>query len=216
MPHGVSRCAGRFGGGATRLSDGSVILLIMAEVRDLEVRRSARRTRTLTVFRERGRLVALVPARMTAAQERELLPPLVERFLARESKRNGPVLDDELTTRARVLFARYLAERTGGPLPEFTVRWSGNQNRRWGSCTNATGAIRLSARLRNMPEWVSDYVLVHELSHLFEPNHSASFHHLVAGYPRVAEATAFLAGYQHAANAGDEDWFEVDAEGNED
>ena len=38
----------------------------------------------MTAFREHGRLVVVVPAAMTARQRRDLIPPLVERFLARE------------------------------------------------------------------------------------------------------------------------------------
>ena len=169
---------------------------------EVEVRRSARRRRTLTVFRERGRLVALVPARLTAAQERELVPPLVEKFLRREAGRRLPAQEDDLTRRARDLYDSYLATRTGVPVPVFTVRWVGNQQRRWGSCTSADGSIRLSARLRTMPLWVSDYVILHELAHLFEPNHSAAFHDLLAGYPHLERAKAFLQGYQHAADSG--------------
>lgn len=173
---------------------------------EVEIRRSARRRRTLTVFRERGRLVALVPARLTAVQERELVPPLVERFLRREARRSLPQQEDDLARRAHGLYDAYLAPRTAVPLPSFTVRWVGNQNRRWGSCTSAEGSIRLSDRLRTMPLWVSDYVILHELAHLFEPNHSAAFHHLLAGYPHLERAQAFLQGYQHATDAG------VDAE----
>lgn len=179
----------------------------MVDVPELEVRRSARRQRTLTVFRERGRLVALVPARMTARQERELLPPLVERFLAKEARRSGPVGQTQLERRAVDLYDAYLAPRADLPLPRFTVTWVTNQNHRWGSCTQGTGAIRLSSRLRTMPDWVVDYVLIHELAHLFEPNHSPSFHHLVAGYPAADRAKAFLEGYQHARSNGDEDGF---------
>ncbi|MCB0911389.1 MAG: M48 family metallopeptidase [Propionibacteriaceae bacterium] len=169
---------------------------------EVEVRRSARRRRTLTVFRERGRLVALVPARLSAAQERDLVPPLVEKFLRREARRSLPEQDEALTRRARDLFRAYLAPRTEVPLPAFTVRWVGNQNRRWGSCTSADGSIRLSDRLRTMPLWVSDYVILHELAHLFEPNHSAAFHDLLAGYPHLERARAFLQGYQHATDSG--------------
>ena len=50
-----------------------------------------------------------------------------------------------------------------------SVRWVDNQHRRWGSCTPADRSIRLSSRLRSMPEYVVDYVLVHELVHLLEP-----------------------------------------------
>lgn len=181
----------------------------MSAAAEIEVRRSARRKRTLTVFRERGQLVALVPARLSAAQERALLPQLVERFLKRESRRTLPAADDELTRRARRLYEAYLAPRVGSQLPAFTVTWVDNQLRRWGSCSSDSGRIRLSSRLRTMPLWVSDYVLVHELAHLFVPSHSAEFHHLLAGYPDLARAQAFLQGYQHAVDAGGPDW--VDA-----
>lgn len=180
---------------------------------EVEVRRSARRKRTLTVFRERGRLVALVPARLTIAQERALVPPLVERFLRREAQRTLPIEGDELAERARRLYDAFLAERSGLPLPAFTITWVDNQQRRWGSCSTASGRIRLSSRLRTMPLWVSDYVIVHELAHLFVPNHSAAFHHLMAGYPELARAEAFLQGYQFATDGGADAWpDDVDAE----
>jgi len=178
----------------------------MPAAAEVEVRRSARRKRTLTVFRERGRLVALVPARLTAAQERDLLPPLVNRFLQRESRRTLPASDEELAERSRRLYQRYLAPRAGGPLPAFGVTWVDNQQRRWGSCSSESGRIRLSSRLRTMPLWVSDYVLLHELAHLFVPTHSTEFHRLLAGYPDLDRAKAFLQGYQHATDSGGRDW----------
>ncbi len=152
----------------------------------------------MTVFREQGRLVALVPARLTVAQERSLLPPLVERFLRREAKRALPLSHDELASRAAGLYEQYLAARTGQPLPAFSIRWVDNQRRRWGSCSTDTGEIRLSSRLQTMPTWVSDYVVLHELAHLFVPSHAARFHGLLAGYPHRDRAQAFLQGYQHA------------------
>ena len=169
---------------------------------EVEVRRSARRKRTMTVFRERGQLVALVPAKLSATQERTLLPPLVERFLRREAMRTLPVPGDELAERAQRLYDAHLAARIELPLPPFSVTWVDNQRQRWGSCSAATGRIRLSSRLRTMPLWVADYVLLHELAHLFEPNHSSRFHHLLAAYPHRERAEAYLQGYQHAVNAG--------------
>jgi len=145
-------------------------------------------------------LVALVPARLSSAQERDLIPPLVEKFLRREARRTLPMPEDDLARRARDLYQTHLAGRTQVALPPFTVRWVDNQHRRWGSCTAAEGSIRLSARLRTMPLWVSDYVILHELAHLIEPNHSAAFHHLLAGYPHLERAQAFLQGYQHAVD----------------
>lgn len=175
----------------------------MAAEQNLEVRRSARRKRTVTVFRERGQLVALVPQRLTRAQEAELLGPLVERFLAREARAGSRLGDAELAERADQLYRRYLQRQVQLPLPAVQVRWVDNQLRRWGSCNYVTAEIRLSSRLRTMPGWVFDYVLLHELTHLYQPDHSAEFHRLLAAYPRLAEAKAYLRGYQHATDAGD-------------
>lgn len=50
---------------------------------------------------------------------------------------------------------------------------------RWGSCTPATGAIRLNLELVRYPPECLEYVLVHELIHLLEPRHSPRFYGLM-------------------------------------
>jgi predicted metal-dependent hydrolase len=54
-----------------------------------------------------------------------------------------------------------------------------NQRARWGSCATG-GRISLNWRLIQTPDEVRDYVLIHELMHLRQPNHSARFWALVA------------------------------------
>jgi predicted metal-dependent hydrolase len=107
-------------------------------------------------------------------------------------------------TRARDLSAAHL----GGRAVPVSVRWVENQNRRWGSCTPADGTIRLSGRLRGMPPFVVDYVLVHELAHLLEPNHNARFWSLVHAYPQAEKALGFLEGVEYGSGrhpgAGDD------------
>ena len=162
----------------------------------VELRRSARRRTTVTVFRENGRLVAVVPARISRREIDTVVPGLVERFVRREQARRPPQEPDELSQRAQALWERHLARAAGEPLPPFTVRWVTNQNHRWGSCTPADGTIRLSDRLRPMPAWVVDYVLLHETLHLVEHGHTRRFHDLLAHYPLAERAHGYLEGYQ--------------------
>lgn len=67
---------------------------------------------------------------------------------------------------------------------------------RWGSC-HPDGRIYLSWRLMLAPEWIGDYVVVHELAHLRHANHSSAFHALVARFhPQAVQARTWLR--QHA------------------
>ncbi len=165
----------------------------------VEVRRSARRRRTVTAYRESGRTIVLIPAAFTPAEERRWVAQMVAKLQTREERRRRSMGgDDELMTRARALSAAHL----DGVARPTSVRWVGNQQRRWGSCTPADGSIRLSSRLRTMPEYVVDYVLVHELAHLLEPGHDARFWALVARYPRAERARGFLEGVESARADG--------------
>nr|NLI49090.1 DUF45 domain-containing protein [Propionibacterium sp.] len=167
-----------------------------------EIRVSARRRRTLTAFREAGRLVVVVPATLSARQRRELVPPLVERFLAREAARGAPRGEADLSERVRALYRAHLQPQVGGEVPALGARWVANQHHRWGSCTPGTAELRISDRLRAMPGWVVDYVLLHEAAHLIEPEHSPAFHALLGCYPDAARAQAFLEGYEFARTMG--------------
>ena len=167
---------------------------IPADGSRVEVRRSARRRRTATAYRDRDTIVVLIPARLPRREEPALVADLVGRVLAREQRRAAPTTDDDLQARAEALADRYLAGPDGAPRPA-AVRWVTNQQQRWGSCTPTTGVIRLSHRLQTMPPWVVDYVLVHELAHLVEPAHGERFQRLVERYPRAERAEGFLEGF---------------------
>jgi predicted metal-dependent hydrolase len=169
---------------------------------DIEVRRSRRRRRTVTAYRDGNRTVVLIPARFSAAQEREWVDTMVARLSAQERRRRPG--DADLARRARRLSERYL----GALARPVSVTWAANQNSRWGSCTPADGTIRLSTRLRGMPGWVIDYVLLHELAHLVEEGHGPAFWSLLAPYARTERARGFLEGFAAARDlsiAADDD-----------
>lgn len=160
---------------------------------DVEVRRSKRRRRTVSAYRDGDRIIVLIPASMSRAQEAEWVEAMVARLERSEARRKPS--DDDLLKRAHALNDRYFG---GIAIPE-SVRWVDNQNSRWGSCTPGDRSIRLSARLQGMPSWVVDYVLVHELAHLFEPSHNDRFWGWVDRYPHAERAKGYLLGWSAAA-----------------
>lgn len=166
----------------------SVVPVSPLQRADVEVRRSRRRTRTVSAFRENGRIIVAIPARFTRAQEREWVARMVVDLERKESRRKPS--DAQLARRAAELSTRYL---DGRAVPA-SVQWSSRQNRRWGSCTPLDRSIRLSTRLQGMPEWVVDYVLLHELVHLLHAGHDAEFWAELARFPDHERAKAFLEG----------------------
>jgi predicted metal-dependent hydrolase len=163
---------------------------------EVEVRRSARRRRTVSAYREGSRVIVQIPARFTRAQQEEWVATMLARLEAsaqRQRRGNG---DAALVARAAELSARYL----DGRARPTSVRWVGNMRSRWASCTPGDGTIRLSDRLQQVPVWVRDYVLVHELAHLLVADHSPRFWSLVRNYPRTERARGYLDGLSAAAN----------------
>jgi hypothetical protein len=156
---------------------------------EVEVRVSARRRKTSEARWVGGRIVVSLPAHLSGPAREKTISWLVDRLVTKHPLR-AAVGDRELMTRAVALSDRYRI----GARPT-SVRWVTNQSARWGSCSYHSGEIRLSHRLRSVPEWVLDAVLVHELAHLVHPNHSPAFHELANGYRRHHEAGIFLAGY---------------------
>ncbi len=195
MPTSKSSGSARSTGSARRApaDDSALAALGSAEI---EVRRSARRRRTVSAYREGDRVIVLMPARMSRAEEQRWVRIMLERLAAQERRRGGRATrsDDELSRRAAELSRTYLS---GSARPS-SVRWVSNQASRWGSCTPVDGTIRLSDRLRTMPSWVIDYVLVHELAHLLDASHGPRFQELVGRYPKAERARGYLLGVVEA------------------
>jgi predicted metal-dependent hydrolase/catechol 2,3-dioxygenase-like lactoylglutathione lyase family enzyme len=151
----------------------------------VDVVRSRRRTKTVQAREVDGRLEVRIPAWMSAADERGWVAEMQRRV----AERSRPLDDAGLAARAGTLAQRYRLPAAD------SVRWSDRHRRRWGSCTPATGSVRIAARLAAVPPWVLDAVLVHELAHLEVIGHGAPFRALTARYPRTERAEGFLEGF---------------------
>jgi predicted metal-dependent hydrolase len=157
---------------------------------DVEVRRSRRRSRTVTAYREGDRTIVVVPQRMSDGEVRRWTALLMLRLERRARRTQRQPGDAELVNRAHQLSQLYLEGRAV-PL---SIRWVDNQRRRWGSCTPADRSIRMSSRLQEMPTWVVDYVIVHELAHLLHSGHGPNFWAWVHRYPLTERARGYLEG----------------------
>jgi predicted metal-dependent hydrolase len=96
--------------------------------------------------------------------------------------------DDYLMSRFNEFNKRYFDNKLRVNSIEFVT----NQNTRRGSCTPAKGTIRLSHKLNDMPKWVLDYVIMHEMAHLVHPDHSRRFWQKVNEYRYTERARGFL------------------------
>jgi predicted metal-dependent hydrolase len=153
----------------------------------VELVRSARRRRTISARLDGNRLIVQVPAGLSAAEERAWAEKLGSRILATKRRRELNH-DGDLAARAQELNARYF----DGTLTFADVRYVTNQRNRFGSCTPSQGTIRISDRVAKLPPWVRDAVLVHELAHLVEANHSRRFWKLANRYPLMERARGYL------------------------
>ena len=156
-------------------------------VKSIEVRRSARRKRTISAKLDKGSLIVYLPAGMSRAEEAEWVEKMRGRMEA-QHRRKALNSGADLERRARELNASYF---------DSALRWKSvvyvtNQRDRYGSCTFDDATIRISDVVADMPAWVRDYILIHELSHLLVPDHSQEFWSLVERYPLTERARGFL------------------------
>ena len=157
---------------------------------EVRVIRSARRRRTVQARSVDGVLEVRIPAWMSAAEEEKAVADIVGKV--RKKHFSAQLSDASLQARARSLNARFLDGRaTVG-----SIRWVGNQKSRWGSCTTSTGDIRISDRLQDVPEYVLDAVIIHELTHTFISGHGPEFWEWADRAPKAERAKGYLEAYQ--------------------
>ncbi len=168
----------------------SPLVPLPANLPEFRVIRSARRKRGISAIRQNGLIEIHIPDRMTRREEYEVVPEMIGLLLRREAKAKRG--NDVLEQRAMQLLHEFLPDFHERPA---SITWRGMRER-WGSCTTVDRTIRISDRLNGAPDFVLSAVLFHELIHLRVADHGQDFYDLLARYPDLARAEAWLEGFE--------------------
>ena len=135
-----------------------------------EIIYSSRRTIAVQVTRD-GRVVVRAPRRCSRAYIEAFVSKNEAWVLKHLEKARQIRLARDIFTRKAEYYARIMGVSYG----RISIR---EQKTRWGSCSSK-GNLNFNWRLILAPEEVLDYVVVHELAHRREMNHSKAFYSIV-------------------------------------
>jgi len=154
---------------------------------EIKVVRSVRRKRTVSARIVNDTLLVRAPMAISGEHLEKIIDSLKSRFERKKIK-------EELDRREDLsqIAARLNEEYFGNQLKINSVEYVSNQTSRLGCCNYRSANIRISHRVGTMPAWVRDYVLIHEMSHLIEPNHSKAFWNIVSRYRLAERARGFI------------------------
>jgi predicted metal-dependent hydrolase len=159
---------------------------------EIVVLRSKRRKKSISAYRQGGRIIISIPARMSKADERSVVPEMIAKIRAQEADESPS--ETLLMQRAVELLELYAPEITARPK---SINWRAMRER-WGSCTSVDATIRISDRLKGAPAYALDYVLFHEAIHLHYFDHGPEFKAVLARFPEESRAEAYLEGFEAA------------------
>jgi predicted metal-dependent hydrolase len=153
----------------------------------VKVSYSPKRKRTVSARLEGGVLSVVAPSTITRHRLEKAVDELKGRIVRRKIKERIKK-DRSLEDVFRELNAKYFENK----LKVRSISYSSGQKKRYGCCDHVAGNIRISSRLKEMPDWVRNYVIVHEMAHLLEPDHGKTFHKLVSRYKLAERARGYL------------------------
>jgi predicted metal-dependent hydrolase len=149
--------------------------------------RSSRRKKTIQTKYANGHLWIYLPAGMSQKNEAKWIERMIQRHERSMEKQKAKKSEPWLLQRAQEMNKKYF----DGALT-FSISFVTNQNSRFGSCTSIDKTIRISDRVKTMPSWVQDYIIIHELAHLLYPDHSKNFWEKVNQYKYAERAKGYL------------------------
>lgn len=160
-----------------------------AAIPPVSIRLSARRKKTVAVREEGDGFLIRAPATIGEAELRRISVELVGKAL---SSRRHTIGNNELAERAAQLNNKYL----GGRATVKEIKFVTNMNTRWGSCSVQSKRIRIAHQLQDVPGYVLDAVIIHELIHTFVPNHGPEFRRWEAHTPHLEKAQGYLEAFK--------------------
>ncbi|PID29536.1 MAG: hypothetical protein CR982_02400 [Candidatus Cloacimonadota bacterium] len=150
------------------------------------VKRSKKRRKTVQIQIKDDEIIVLAPESISNEELNFFIEKAVSNFEKKKSIKNS---ENYLKERALFLKKKFFVEN----LPNFELYYSTKMGRgSWGICYSSRGVITLNHKLSTYPEWVLDYVIVHEMAHFIYQDHSRKFWEIVSRYPLKERAIGFL------------------------
>ena len=154
---------------------------------EIQIIRSPKRKRSISARMVGDVMRVNAPAHMPEPTLQEIVNKFQRRFERRKLRKELNLKENLLNVYSR-LNKKYFE----GKISVKSIEYATDQTRKWGVCNSRNKAIRISHRLAAMPQWVRDYVVVHEMAHILQPNHSPDFWNLVERYELSERARGYL------------------------
>lgn len=154
---------------------------------NVKILRSHKRNRTISAKMVDDTMYVYAPSNTPEDELNKIIANFTVRFEKRKLRKELNKTQ-ELMPIAQELNRIYF----DGKLEIKLIEYSSTLNHAFGICSKRTGEIRISHRIAEMPAWVRDSVVVHELAHLIESNHSEAFWNLAYRYKLTERAKGYL------------------------
>lgn len=151
---------------------------------EYELKRSLRARRLRLTMRTDGKLLVTIPQRAKEDQIVSLIRNHADWILRqrarvlKRTRRMLPALSDKMTASDRRIareritwYIDHLPSKGRFPVKSIRIK---NHKTRWGSCSSR-GNLNFNYRIIFLPPELAEYIIVHELCHLLQPNHSVHF-----------------------------------------
>lgn len=157
------------------------------QITDTRIFRSNKRRKTASAKLNKSVMCVYVPKHISDSELERITSFFKKRFMRSILKKN---LNKEKPLSE--IAERINREYFSGKLTIASIEYVTDQYSKFGCCNYSNKTIRISHRISEMPEWVRDYVVFHEMAHLLEPNHGKSFWNIVSAYKLSERAKGYL------------------------